>query len=765
MVARQSEPGDTRRRAPRLPGRQERRSREPYGTSTFEAPVARHDLVRRNRLLRRLETVPASVPLILLTAPAGYGKTTVLTQWAARSDRPFAWVTLGTRDADPTQLTHHIALALSRVLPAAASAPGPGELAARPTDSSRLLSALRGLRLPAVIVLDDLDAVQGRESLALLRELVEAAPPGLRVVGATRTAPSMLVDPLRGEGRCLEFGPDDLSFSEDESRRGLLAAGQPAARENVRILVQQTEGWPAGVYLAGLVARQEGDTGPSRGRPGAIAGDDVYVADYFRDELLAHESADNLRFLMRTSVLDRMSGPLCDALLERTGSMTRLAEAARRNLFVVPLDHDGRWFRYHRLFRQMLLSELRRREPGEELRLHRRAAAWYEREGPPESAIAHALAGHDARTAARLINTHAPAFVRTGRRGTVEGWLRDLSEQDLVAFPPLAVTAGWVWALGGDAVRAQGALRAARAGTFAGRLPDGSGSLESAAALLAALLGPLGVERMLQDAREAVRLEPAGSRRRPLALTALGIALVLNGQGHQAVQEFIVATELGRERSPLAAALALAQLALLALEKGDRSADAYAAASLELVRNAGLKHNVETILTYVVCAWTAARRGEHAAAQLHAGAAQRLGADPSLAAFPWYGAQVAVALGRLSLELGDSSAARSRIEAAKQYLTHVLTEGVLRAHVQALSEEVAREHAPSRRPSPNSLTDAEVRVLQLLPTHLSLGEIAEELHVSRNTVKTQVAAMYRKLQAGTRVEAVQRGRDLGLFES
>src|SRR4051812_25136379 len=179
MVARHSsEAGDTRR-APLLPGRQERGSREPSGTSRFQAPLARPDLVRRSRLLTRLETVPASMPLILLTAPAGYGKTTVLTQWAARSDRPFAWVTLDTRDADRARLTHHIGLALSRVLPAAASAPTPppSELAAdRPTDSSRLLSALRGLRLPAVIVLDDLHAVQGRESLALLRELVEAAP-------------------------------------------------------------------------------------------------------------------------------------------------------------------------------------------------------------------------------------------------------------------------------------------------------------------------------------------------------------------------------------------------------------------------------------------------------------------------------------------------------------------------------------------------------------------------------------------------------------
>ena len=590
---------------------------------------------------------------------------------------------------------------------------------------------------------------------------MEAAPTGLHVAIAARTRPTLGLAQLRAEGRCAEFGPQDLGFSQEESRQVLAAAGQRLEPETVQAVVRRTEGWPAGVYLTAMIAREDAGS-LAGGSAGTIAGDDFYIADYFRDELLARESPDNVRFLLRTSVLDQMSGPLCDAVLGRTGSAARLADAERRNLFVVPLDRTGGWYRYHRLFGEMLLSELRRREPGEELALHRRAAAWYERQGRAEPAITHALAGQDRIAAARLINGCAREYIAAGRLGTVRSWLQSLDEETLVACPPAAVTAGWVWALSGDPVRAQSCLRAAREGTFDGPLPDGSASIESAVALLSAMLGSLGVDRMLDDAWTAVRLELRGKPWRPLALTALGIAHVLTGQPQLAVRELIRA-EQTKQGQPVAAALARAELALLALHQGDPAADAHAAASLESVEKAALQDNIEAMLTYAVSAWAAARRGEQQSARRHAGSAQRLGAHPSPAAFPWYGAQVAIALGRVSLELGDPAAARLRLEEARQHLSHLRTEGVLRQQVQDLSERLTRDGGRARMPSSISLTAAEVRVLQLLPTHLSLAEIANELYVSRNTVKTQVAAIYRKLQADTRTAAVNRGRDLGLL--
>jgi LuxR family transcriptional regulator, maltose regulon positive regulatory protein len=733
----------------------------------FQPPLQRRGMVRRSRLLARLAAVPADVPLIILSAAAGYGKTTALSQWAETVDKPVAWIALDPTDNDPAQLARHIVGALQRAavlqdgdVNGLTTSDGGG----RSGSPQHLLSMIRHLRRPALLVLDDLQEVQARGSLRLILALVDGPLPGLQIAAAARTQPSLGLGRLRAEGRCAEFGRDELAFTEDETRQVLVSAGQRAEPRTVRDVVRRTEGWPAGVYLAALVARQDPDDHGPLGGAAKIAGDDVYIADYFRDELLARESPDNVRFLLRTSVLGEMSGPLCDAVLEQTGSAVPLAEAERRNLFVVPLDRTGEWYRYHRLFGEMLLSELRRREPGEEFRLHKRAASWYEGAGQPEQAIRHALAGEHKVTAARLINSNAREYVAAGRRNTVHGWLRALDEDALLAYPPIAVTGGWLWALSGDPVQAQRCLRAARAATFSDPMPDDSHSLESASLLLSAVLAPLGVDRMLDDAEKVVRLEPAGAPWRPLALAVLGIAHVLTGNREQAVKEFAVAADFGHRDQRWAAALAHAELAFLALQDGDPSAEAHAPQSLALIDEAGLRHEVLGMLTYAVCAWTAARRGDHQAAREHVGAAQRLGADPSPVALPWFGAQVAVALGRVALELGDPVAARLRIDEARQYLSHLLTEGVLRVQVEDLSDRLARGGGRARLPSAMALTAAEVRVLQLLPTHLSLGEIADELHVSRNTVKTQVAGMYRKLQAGTRTAAVQRGRDLGLLE-
>ena len=725
------------------------------GPVRFAPPQQRRGMVRRGRLLARLAAVPPDTRVIMLSAPAGYGKTTALRQWAATLDRPVAWVALDSTDDDAAQLARHVGRVVQR-----ATGMRNGDI----EDAGDLMSMIRDVGRPAVLVLDDLKEVRAGESLRLIRAIVQGAGPMLRIAAATRTRPTLGLARLLAEGRCTELSQEDLAFTDDETRQVLIAAGHDAQPRVVREVTLRTEGWPAGVYLAGLLARQ--DAGDGRiGAAATIAGDDVYVADYFRDEVLARESPETVRFLLRTSVLDEMSGPLCDAALGRTGSAVRLAEAERRNLFVRSQAPPGQWYRYHRLFAEMLRSELRRREPEEEVRLHQRAASWYERAGRVDEAITHALAGQDKRLAARLINSRAREFAADGRRTTVHGWLRSLDDEALLAYPPTAVTGGWLWALSGDAARAQSYLRVAQAATFSDPMPDGSESLRSATLLLGAALAPLGVDRMLADAEQAAALELPGGPWRPLALAVLGSARVLTGDRQQAVEELTLAVDLGRRHQRFSAALGSAQLALLALEEADPAAEAQARESLALIDQGGLRCEVVAMMTHAVCAWTAARRGDQMAARLHVGAAQRLGADPSPVAFAWFGAQVAVALGRVALELGDPVAARLRVDEARQHLSHLLTEGTLRAQVEDLSDRLAREGGRARLPSAMALTAAEVRVLQLLPTHLSLGEIADELHVSRNTVKTQVAATYRKLDADTRTAAVERGRDLGLLEA
>jgi len=732
---------------------------------TAERPPERRRMVRRNKLLARLDAVAGQVPLIVLAAPAGYGKTTALRQWSAAGDRPIAWVSLDASDDDPARLAGHLAAALQAVPAPAATADRLARIPATgpATAPGRLLRALRELREPALLVLDDVQNVLSPESVALVRSVIESGDPlGLQVAVASRSRHALALTGLRTGIRPAEFGREELRFSEAESRQ-LFATGPRWEPDTVRAVQRRAEGWVAGIFLAALAGRQDSRDHPGAGSAATIAGDDVFITDYFRDELLATEAPESVRFLLRTSVLEQMSGALCDALLDRSGSAVRLADAERRGLFVVPLDREGEWYRYHRLFREMLLSELRRREPGEEIRLHRRAAAWYERQGRPEPAITHALAGRDELTAARMINGLSRDLPSGARLSRVRGWLGRLDDDTLVGCPPVAVTVGWIWALSGDPVRAQSSLLLAEKASVAGALPDGSSSLESAVATFTALSCPLGVDRMVKDARTAVRLELPGSPWRSTALAALGVAHVLTGQPEPAVKELTAAAEPGRDGQRLAAALAHAELAMLTLEQGERGAEAHAQASLDLVESGELRESVLAMLSYAVGAWVAARRSDGDGARRLAGAAQRLGADPSPAAFPWLGAQVAVVLGRVSLELGDPVAARMRVDEARQYLSRLLTDGILQARVEDLAERLSRHHGRALASTAMSLTAAEVRVLQLLPTHLSLGEIAEELHVSRNTVKTQVAATYRKLGAGTRTAAVERGRQLGLL--
>jgi LuxR family maltose regulon positive regulatory protein len=730
----------------------------------IQRPAQRHGLIIRTRLLARLEDTPDDVPLVLLTAPAGYGKTTVLSQWAAADGRRFAWVTIDEADDDPVRLAGHIALALHRIEPldpAVFRTLAVGDESRHLLALPHLLASLRGWTRPGVLVLDDAHGLANTEAVNFVRALAAGLPPGFHVAVGSRLL--LALGRLRSEGRCVEFGPTDLAFTEAEARAVLGEAGVVASDDTVGGLVRRTEGWPAGVYLSALAIRAAPDAATAAG---GLAGDDQYIADYFRDELLARESPETVRFLLRTSVLDQMCGSLCDHVLGAEGSAGRLAEAARRNLFVVPLDRRGEWYRYHHLAAETLVSELRRTLPGEEFRVHRRAAAWYQERGLPEKAIAHAVAGRDTVAAARLVNQHAQEFVGAGRLRTVRAWLDALDYDGLTGYPPLALTAAWISATNGDPLRAQRYLHAAERGSFAGPLPDGSASLESGIAVVRAAMGSLGLERMCLDAAAAVELEPPGSPWHPAAMTALGVAHALTGATDLAVKELELAARLGEESQRPATAVALGQLSLLAAERGDwPTAEREAARAVEHVTTGHIQDLVFSLLAFVAAARVAAHNGDRDTARRHVGAVLRISATPSPVAFPWMATEVALTLGEIFLDLGDYAAARFRAEDARRHLIRLLTEGVLRDRLVRLSAAIAREGGHPRVPSAMALSTAEMRVLQLLPTHLSLGEIGDELHTSRNTVKTQVAAVYRKLQCTTRTDAVRRGRDLGLLAS
>jgi LuxR family maltose regulon positive regulatory protein len=615
-----------------------------------------------------------------------------------------------------------------------------------------------------VLVLDDLHRLHDPAGTAVIGALASRLPPAWHLAVASRSRPGAELGALRGQRRYLELGTDDLAFSAQEAATALAQAGVTVPDEAVESLVRRTEGWPAGIYLAALSLRDRPEQAPAA----QITGDDAALATYFRSEVLDRQPPETITFLLRTAVLERMSGPLCDAVLGATGSAARLAELEERNLFVVPQDRRGEWYRYHYLFAELLRSELRRREPGTEAELHRRAATWFAGQGLPEEAVPHALAGRDVATAARLTTMYAQSLANSGRIATLRAWIETMGDDGPAAYPPLSVMATWVWALEGDADQARQSLTTAERGTFDGRPADGTASLEAGVRIVRGVMAPLGIDEMLADGRRAVELEPPGSPWHPIASWVLGSAELLHGDLEQAAKAFERTTYFGRDRQKPAATAALAELSLLAAEQDHwTAAAAYAAEARELMRAGNLQDHLAGMLSYVASARVATHEGDRGAALLNIGNALRLySVRPTPLAFPWLAAQVAVVLARILLELDDVAAARLKVAEARRHLAAgQSTEGTLHEQVRVLASDVARRGRPVSGVSVMTLTQAELRVLHLLPTHLSLAEIAAELDVSRNTVKTHVAAAYRKLQVTTRPDAVRRGRELGLLGS
>ena len=386
------------------PGWAHRPARPPFDLvrSKLLRPLVRAGTIRRVSLLDGLaDGDPRRI--VSVVAPPGYGKTTLLSQWAGQSGAAFAWVSVDEPDNDPKVLLTYIAEALDDIEPvggrvfdvlASAGSSVPGSVV------PRLGSAFASMTVPVVLVLDDVHLLHDQECRAALSVLADHVPEGARLVLAGWTEPPLRVARLRAEGRILEIGPADLSLTCAEAATLLRDAGLALGADEVAELHRRTEGWPAGLYLAALYLREGGSLGTA---PGSFGGDDRLVSEYIESELLARISQRHRVFLTQTAVLGRMSGSLCEAVLEQPGSAATLAELARSNLLLVPLDRQGRWYRYHHLFRDMLLAELERYEPGQLPVLRRRAASWYLRNDLPEEALEYSIAAGDVEAMAGLV--------------------------------------------------------------------------------------------------------------------------------------------------------------------------------------------------------------------------------------------------------------------------------------------------------------------------------------------------------------------------
>ena len=722
--------------------------------------------IPRTRLVRRLDERDGP-PIVVACAAAGYGKTTALAQWAASRPRPdVAWVSVDAHDDDPVVLLTYIAVALDRIAPVDA---GVFEALASPGASielkvvPRLGAALAGAESVA-LVLDDVHELGNPQSVDAIVALAAHVPKGSRLVLSTRDHSAFPLARWRTREVAAELGPEDLRMDEQEARGLLDATAAGFSDEHADELLRRTEGWPAGLYLAALSARALGATAAPAS---TLTGNDPLVADFLRSELLASLPAEEVRFLMRTSPLEQMSGPLCDAVLESSGSGELLESLARTNRFVVALDAQGTWYRCHHLVRELLATELERADPDLVSPIRARAFDWCAAHGQEVAAIRYGQAGADADRVAGLLERCAQPTFHSGRTATVEqwfAWLRQHGEPE--RYPAVAVIAAMFHAVTGHAAECDLWSAAAEHGERRGPLPDGSASLASWQAMLRALRCRNGVEAMQRDASLALRTLAHGSPWRPPSLLLLGLAELMAGDGERAddlfaesedaVQSFATPTT-----TPVLRALALAERTVVAIHQQEWArADLLAEQALWTARRSRTEDAALHALVYAAAARTAIHGGRAASArELLVEAQRRL---PRLTyACPVPSVQTRLELARAYLLLADPAGARTMLNEIDAVLRHCPDLGTLGAQSAELRTRLG---APGHDvPGASALTGAELRVLPLLATHLSYREIGERRFLSRHTVKSHTMAIYRKLDVNSRSEAVERAREIGLL--
>jgi LuxR family transcriptional regulator, maltose regulon positive regulatory protein len=754
---------DVRQGADRVPQDADRPAFD-LAASKLMRPLVRPGTVRRSSLIERLARDDAR-SVVSVVAPAGYGKTTLLAQWAERGGQAFAWVSVGEDDNEPKVLLRYVAEALNAVEPIDRRV---FDALASPTSSvpgsvvPRLGNAFSSMSCPVVLVLDDVHLVRDSECRAALSVLADHVVPGSRLALAGRDEPPVRVARLRAEGKVLEIGAADLALTREEAAALLRAAQVALGEEDVAELHKRTEGWAAGLYLAALYLREGGTSGEAAA---SFGGDDRFVSEYVESEFLARISAQQRVFLTQTATLERMCGPLCDWVLELPGSAAALAELARSNLLLVPLDRRGQWYRYHHLFRDMLLAELERTEPGLIPVLRRRAASWCLDNNLPEEALEYSIAAGDVDAAARLVEQLWPQANYQGRFTTLQRWLRWLEARGgIEGNPMLAIVAAFAAMAMGRPAEAERWADVVDRWQYQGPGRPGDPAAEAWAAVLRALMCRGGVEQMYADAGEAGRRFAAQNIVMSTPALYQGIARVLCGDldGADALLEDAVRAAEGLGiNDDLAIALSERSLVAVARHQWDQ-AEAFASQARSVLHRAGIEDIYATPLACVVQARVALHKGDLPTVHQELVTAQRL--RPLLTyALPQLAGQARIEMTRIHLALADLAGARTLMKEIDDLLEQRPGLGTLVDEAERLRAQLAHERGASI-PGASALTAAELRVLPMLATHLPMHEIAAEMYLSPHTVRTQAKSAYRKLDATTRSQAVARARELGLLE-
>jgi LuxR family maltose regulon positive regulatory protein len=721
--------------------------------------------ILRTRLLDPVLTAPPHVTVVVMSGPAGSGKSALARQLRDADPRRNAVLPLAVHSDDPVALTLQLLDAFAG-LGASAEPLRTGLTAEEPAYSAIVLPALErlaasaGAAAPYLLVVDDLHLVGDPRCLELLRVLASAVPSGSLLVLLTRDEPPTWLSRLRADGRLMDIDPSALAFSVPEAEELFHHLHLSPSRASIERLVEQTEGWAVGVCLTALASARTGDDlADSTGTPSSR----THIGDYVRSQVLDPLEPQDRQFLVRTSVLDQLAPAACDAVLERHDSASVLPRLHRHNLLVLRLDGEDA-YRCHHLLGEQLAAELAAQDPALPALLHSRAARWADSQGDLDGAVRHAKQAHDLPLVAELIWSGIESCLGSGRPDRLRSWLGSLTDRDLAAERWLSLAAAWSAEQLGDVDRMRRWLLVAQ--KHAGRdwrehMQDDE--FAASVALLVGVVGETGLEDSVTLCRAATQGLPADSGFRAAAAFISGVCLTLLRRPVEAEASLREAEQLARAlHVPLVQADALSWQGLMAVAGGDhpRGIDLIAQAS-SLVELYRLDRMVTSALSLTALALLQAMRHDPEAAST-LGRARRLTVTIH-GVGPWLAVCGPIFQARAALLLGDTALTRLLIVEARAAMSPRLAPTLaaeLLADTEAQFRTVSRSGVTGA-----ALTAAEMRVLEFLPSHLSFPLIGEHLHLSLNTVKSHAAAVYRKLGVNTRDDAVARARELGLVEA
>jgi LuxR family transcriptional regulator, maltose regulon positive regulatory protein len=752
-------PASRRQGGPVLrPIRRDDASAEPVITTKLFVPALGTRPIERPRLHERLARA-LDARLTLVVAPAGWGKSTLVAQWLRGVSVPSGWLSLDAADGDVTRFWRYLLLAVQQA-DASVGAAALRRLDAAGADVERdvlpvLVNELAGTRGDLVLVLDDYHIIGSGPVHRSVGALLDHAPGTLHLIAISRTDPPLSLSRLRVAGDLVEIRAEHLRFTAEEAARMLDRAAVPdLSAGEVQRLVARTEGWAAGLQLAALRLTDRADRKARVDFIDRFTGADRHVVDYLGEEVLGSLPPRLREFLLQTSVLPRLCAPLADAVTGRDDAVRSLDEIQRGNPFLSALDDEGRWFRYHQLFRDLLRYELERSRLAEPAVLHRRAAEWFRDHGESGEAIGHAIASRDLELAGALIAEAWRPVFNLGHLQTVQGWLDALPPAQLAADPRLTVARVWLHMDRGRLDAAGAALAAAD------HLAADDQHVGVLLALHAFKAGdvPRAVERL-----GAVRGRPADPFLVTVQYLLSGVCALWLGDLKHAEERLRRAAARAEDTgNRLAQIYALGAQALVAVLTGDlRSADAVLGRADAVVVDARVDAHFVAMFPALAAARLAVVRGRWDDAVVAAGAAAELagrgaGRVEQAAAF------ITAAEAGRQAEPDGGADAEHWLGAAAAVLRDCADPG------PTVRDWLGREQRARRvRTSPAApterLTERELAILSLLPTTMSQREMAGSLFVSPNTMKTHLRSIYRKLGAESRDDAVLRARSLDLL--